>query len=75
MYDWIYALWHIKGIQLPIYHTQLSHVQLCDMSESNPLVTPINNGTTCVNMIDSLQNRCMCVLNDILDVKQFLIKT
>ena len=27
------------------------HVQLCDLSVSNPLVTPIYNGTTCVNMV------------------------
>ena len=52
------------------------HVQLCDMSVSNPLVTPIHNGTTCVNIaiFFFLQNRCMRVLKDIVDVKQLLDK-
>ena len=27
------------------------HVQLCDMSVSNPIVTPTHNGTTCINMV------------------------
>ena len=44
----------------------------CDMTVSNPLVTPIHNVTTCVNMIHFLQNGCMCVLKDIVDVKQLL---
>ena len=44
----------------------------CDMSVSNPLVTSIYYGTTCVNMEDFLQNGCMCVLKDIDDVKQLL---
>ena len=44
------------------------------MSVSNPLVTPIHNGTTCVNMIIFLQNGSMCVLKDIVDVKQLLNK-
>ena len=42
----------------------------CDMSVSNPLVTPIHNKTTCVNMVKFLQNGCMCVLKDIVDVKK-----
>ena len=50
-------------------------VQLCDMSVSNPLVTPIHNGTTCVNMVNFLQNGCVCVLKIIVDVKQLLDKT
>ena len=60
------------------YYTHLSlhctHVQLCDMSVSNPLVTPIYNGTTCVNMVTFLQNWCKCVLKDTVEVKQFLDK-
>ena len=48
------------------------HVHLCDMSVSNALVTPIHNGSTCVNMVIVLQNGCMCVLKDIVDVKQLL---
>ena len=44
------------------------------MSVSNPLVTPIYNGTTCVNMVNVLQNGCMVVLKDIVDVKQLLDK-
>ena len=47
-------------------------MQLCDMSVSNPPVTPIHNGITCVNMVNLLQNGCMCVLKDIVDVKQLL---
>ena len=50
------------------------HVQLCDMSVSNPFVTPIHNGTTSVNMVILLQDGCMCVLKDIIDVHQFLDK-
>ena len=51
------------------------HVQLCDMTVSNPLVTPIHNGTTyrCQHGIFS-QNVCMCALKDIVDVKQLLDK-
>ena len=45
---------------------------ICDMSVSNSLVTPIHNGATCVNMVNFFQNRCICVLKDIVDVKQFL---
>ena len=41
------------------------------MSVSNPLVTTIHNRTTCVNMVNFLQNGCMCVLKDLVDVKQF----
>ena len=48
------------------------HVQLCDMSVSNPLVTPIHNGSTCVNMVNFLQNECMYVLKVIVGVKQLL---
>ena len=44
------------------------------MSVSNPLVTPIHNGTTCVNMVIILQNGCMCVLKLLVDVKQHLDK-
>ena len=60
-----------------IYHLSLhcGHVQLNDVSVSNPLVTPIHNGPTCVNMVIFLQNGCMCVLKDIADVKQLWIKT
>ena len=47
-------------------------MQLCKMSVSNPLV--IHNGTTCVNMVNVLQNGCMCVLKDMVDVKQLLDK-
>ena len=50
------------------------HVQFCDMSVSTPLVTPIHDGTTCANMVIFLQNGCMCVLKDIVDVKQHLDK-
>ena len=42
-------------------------MQLCDISVSNPLVTPIHNGTTCVSMVHFLQNGCMCVLKDIVE--------
>ena len=60
------------------YYTHLSlhceHVQLCDMSVSNPHVTPIHNGTTLVNMVIFLQNGCMYVLKDIFDGKQLLDK-
>ena len=41
---------------------------------SNPLVTPIHNGTICVSMVNYLQNGCMCVLKDIINVKQLLDK-
>ena len=44
------------------------------MSISNASVTPIHNGTTCVDMINVMQNECMCVLKDIVDVKQRLDK-
>ena len=44
------------------------------MPVSKPLVTPFPNGTVCVNMVNVLQNGCMCVLKDITDVKQFLDK-
>ena len=44
------------------------------MSVSNPLVTLIHNGTTCVNMVIILQNGCMCVLKLLVDVKQHLDK-
>ena len=51
------------------------HVQLCDMSLSNPLVTLIHNGTTCVKMVNCLQGECMYMfLKDIIDVKQLLDK-
>ena len=50
------------------------HVQLCDLSVSNPLVTHIHNETTSVNMVIFLQNGCMCVLKDIVNVKQILDK-
>ena len=43
--------------------------QLCDMSVSNPLL-PNHNGTNSVNMVNFLQNECMCVLKNIVDVKQ-----
>ena len=47
-------------------------MRLCDASVSYPLaVTPIHNGTTCVNMVNVLQNGYRCVLKDIVDVKQF----
>ena len=42
---------------------------LCDMSVSNPLVTPFHNETTCVNMVNILQNGCNG-LKGIVDVKQ-----
>ena len=44
------------------------------MSVSNPLVTPFHNGTTCVNMVIFFADGCICVLKDIVDVKQFLNK-
>ena len=50
-------------------------MQLCDISVSHPLVTPIHNENTCVNMVNVLQNGCMCILKDIIDVKQRLDKT
>ena len=64
------------------FYTYLSlhcgHVQLCDISVSNPFVTPIHNRTTCVDMVFFffffLQNKGICVLKDIVDVKQFLDK-
>ena len=37
------------------------HVQLCDMSVSNPLVTAIHNGTTCVNMVIFFCGMVACV--------------
>ena len=43
------------------------------MSVSNPLVTTIHNGTTCVSMV-FFQHGCICVLKDVVDVKQFLDK-
>ena len=57
------------GIQIPICTV---HVQLCDRSVSNPFVTPTHSGTTCVNMVNILQNECICVSKDIVDVKQLL---
>ena len=54
--------------------THCGHVQLCDMSLSNPLVTPIHNGTTCVNMVIFCRMGT-CVLKDIVGVKQLLDKT
>ena len=48
---------------------------MCNMSVSNSLVTPIHDGTTCVNMVFFMQNGCMCVLKDIVDVKQLLDKS
>ena len=50
------------------------HVQLCDMSVSNLLVTSTRKGTTCVNMVIFVLNGCMCVLKDIFDVQQLLYK-
>ena len=50
------------------------HMQLCNVSVSNPLVTPTHNGTTCVNMVILLLNGCMCVLKDFVDVKHILDK-
>ena len=44
------------------------HVQLCDMSVNNPLVTPIHNGTTCVNIVIIAEWVCVCVLKNIIDV-------
>ena len=58
-----------------VTYMHCGHMQLCDMSVSNPLVTPIHNGTTCFNMVIFLQNGCMCVFKDIVEVKQFLDKT
>ena len=49
-------------------------MQLCDISVSDPLVTPVHNGTTCPNMVIFWQNGRMCVLKDVVDVKQFLDK-
>ena len=45
------------------------------MSVSNRLVTPIHDGTTCVNIVNFLQNGCMCVLKEIVDLKQLFDKT
>ena len=50
-------------------------MQLSDMSVNNPLVTPIHHGAICVNLVIFLQNGCMCVLKNIVDVKQPLDKT
>ena len=44
------------------------------MPVSNPFVTPIHNGTTCVNMVIFLQNGCMCVLKDVVDKELLLDK-
>ena len=49
-------------------------LQTCDMSVSNPLVTPIHNGTTCINMVKFLQNGCMHVLKDSVDMKERFYK-
>ena len=46
-------------------------VQLCDMSLSNPLVTPIHGKNTCVNMVNFAE-WVHIILKDIVDVKQFL---
>ena len=39
------------------------HVHLYDMSVSNPLVTPIHNGTTCVDMVNFFCRISACVRN------------
>ena len=52
-----------------VNYMQCGHAQLCDMSGRHLLVTPIHNRTTGVNMVIFLQNGCMCVLKDIVDVK------
>ena len=45
------------------------------MSVSNPLVTPIHNGTIGVNVVFFFcKNRCMCVLKDIDECEPFLDK-
>ena len=44
------------------------------MPVSYPLVTPIPNRTTCVDMVIFLQNEGMRVLKDIVDVKELLDK-
>ena len=44
------------------------------MSVSNPFVKPIHTGTAYVNMVNFLQNGYVCVLKDIVDVKQLLDK-
>ena len=42
-------------------------MQLCDKLVSNPLVTPIHNGTTCVRRVNFMQNGDKCVLKNIID--------
>ena len=44
------------------------------MLVSNRLATPIHNVTTCVNKVNVLQNGCIYVLKDFVDVKQLLDK-
>ena len=59
-----------SGYSVSIYICPCA-VNTCNMLVSNPLVTPIYNGTTCISMVNVLQNGCICVLKDIVD----LIKT
>ena len=47
-------------------------MQLCDTSVSNPLVTPIHNETTCVNMVIFGRLGECAFFRDIVEVKQFL---
>ena len=57
-----------------VYITRLSlqcgHVQWCDMSVANSLITSIHNCTIYVDMVNVLQNQRICVLKDIVDETQ-----
>ena len=59
-------------------NTQLSlhcgYMQLCDMSASNPLVSRIHNGTTCVNMVILFAEWMHACLKGIVDVKHLFDK-
>ena len=61
---------HCGIFRVSITYMHCGYVQFCDMSVGNPLVTPIHIGTTCNNMVNILQNGCMCVLKDIVNKKQ-----
>ena len=45
------------------------HVQLCDMSVSNPFAIPIHNGTSRVNMVFFAEWVHVC-FTDVVDVKK-----
>ena len=53
-----------------IYSCTVDICNLCDMSVSNTLVTPIHNGATCVNMVICFKDWCMIFLKDAVEVNQ-----